>query len=64
MSGRKAFQPTVPPLPQTIDEFKIRIRAAIQTVTIAFLIKVWANMNHRLQQVIRKKGRHNENMKF
>ena len=54
----------VPPLPQTIDELKIRFRAAFQTVTIAVLIKVWANMNRRLQQVIRTKGWHIENMRF
>ena len=53
----------VPPLPQTIDELKIRIRAAIQTVTIAVLIKVWANMNRRLQQVIWTKDWHIENIK-
>ena len=46
----------VPPLAQTIDQLKIRIRAAIQTVTIDVLIKVWANMARRLQKVIRTKA--------
>ena len=46
----------VPPLAQTIDQLKIRIRAAIQTVTIDVLIKVWANMDRRLQMVIEPKA--------
>ena len=54
----------VPPLAQTIDQLKIRIRAAIQTVTIDVLIKVWANMDRRLQKVIRTKGRHLKNMRI
>ena len=54
----------VPLLAQTIDRLKIQIRAAIQAVTIDVFIKVWANMDRRLQKVIRTKGRHIKNMRI
>jgi hypothetical protein len=39
----------VPPLPQDIDELKLRITAAIETIDRNMLESVWDEMDYRLE---------------
>ena len=53
-----------PPLANSTEELKERIRLAVTLVTPQVLKKVWGNMARRLQKTIDVKGRHFENLKF
>ena len=48
----------VPPLPESLDEIKDRIRTAIASVTASLLQRVWGNLQRRLVITIKNKGRH------
>ena len=50
----------IPPLPNDVDELKDRIIAAIQSITVATLTKVWREFDKRLDMVITTKGDHFE----
>ena len=53
-----------PPMPQTVEQMKARIRLAIGTITGPLLLKVWGNFDRRLVKVIDQNGHHFEHMRF
>ena len=52
----------IPPLPNNVDDFKDRIIAAVQSITVATLTKVWCEFNKRLDMVITTRGDHFEHI--
>lgn len=53
-----------PPLPESIDQMKARIRLAISTITTSLLERVWANFHKRLMKVKARRGRHFEHLRI
>ena len=53
-----------PPLPESLDEIKDRIRTTIASVTASLLQRVWGNLQRRLAITIKNKERHFEHVKF
>ena len=53
---------SVPPLPASIPELKIRIRAAIETITAVMLQTVWNELDYRVDVCRITKGAHVEHL--
>jgi len=52
----------VPTLPASIPELKVRIRAAIETITADMLQTVWNELDHHADVCRITKGAHIENL--
>ena len=52
----------VPPLPASIPELKVRIRAAIGTITADMLQTVWNELDYRVDVCRITKGAHTEHL--
>jgi hypothetical protein len=52
----------VPPLPTTLQELKERITAAVMNIDRQMLLKVWAELDYRLDVCRVTKGAHIEHM--
>jgi hypothetical protein len=52
----------VPPVPISIDELKIRIRQAVETVTVDMLYRVWGELDYRLDICRVTRGAHIEHL--
>ena len=53
---------SVPPLPASIPELKIRIRAAIETITAVMLQTVWNELDYRVDVCRITRGAHVEHL--
>jgi len=52
----------VPPLPASIQELKVRIRTAIETITVDMLQTVWNELYYRVDVCRITKGAHIEHL--
>ena len=52
----------VPPLPASIPELKVRIRTAIETITVDKLQTVWNELDYRVDVCRNTKGVHIEHL--
>ena len=52
----------VPPLPTSIQELKVRIRTAIETITADMLQTVWNELDYRADVCRITKGAHTEHL--
>lgn len=51
-----------PPMPQTLQELRGRIRNAVESINLAMLAGVWYNLQHRLETCSMANGRHIEHL--
>jgi len=52
----------VPPLPASMPELKVRIRTAIETITVDILQTVWNELDYRVDVCKITKGAHIEQL--
>jgi len=52
----------VPPLPTSIPELKVRIRTAIETITVDMLQTVWNELDYRVDVCRITNGAHIEHL--
>jgi len=60
--GYVTDQGYVPPLPASIPELKVRIRTAIETITVDMLQTVWNELDYRIDVCRITKGAHIEHL--
>jgi len=53
---------SVPPLPASIPELKVRIRTAVETITTDMLQTVWNELDYRVDVCRVTKGAHIEHL--
>ena len=52
----------IPPLPGSIPELKVRIRTAIETITVDMLQTIWNELDYRVDVCRITKGAHIEHV--